>query len=168
MIKIKVKAVSGLKFEIECDDSININELKKLCSEKYNNVPVRLIFKGHVLKDDQIINKSGIEDGSTVIIIKNVIKKKKKKTPQQTMTEPPQPTTMTEPHQPTTTTEPTTEYTPLSENLPEPFAFRLPDIQAAIENNPQIAEIFNNPEFIQQTSDMIRNSLQPTDSLPPE
>ena len=60
-IKVKVKTTSDVKFEINIDPSKSVLELKKAIAikspDKVEPSLQRLIYKGHVLKDDKILNK---------------------------------------------------------------------------------------------------------------
>eukprot|EP01083_Nonionella_stella_P015952 44626_1 len=71
-ITVTIKCTTGQKFTVELTPDKNIKDLKELCS-KETDVEVerqRLIYKGHVLKDDRTIESYGIENEHTVILVK--------------------------------------------------------------------------------------------------
>ncbi len=60
-MKLVVKLSTGAKFDVDAEDSITVEELKALTSQQAD-IPatqIRLIFKGHVLKDPQTLSSYG-------------------------------------------------------------------------------------------------------------
>ena len=53
---IKLKTLDNKMIELTVDSEINIKDLKKIISQKFNNIAIereRLIFKGKQLKDEE-------------------------------------------------------------------------------------------------------------------
>lgn len=61
-MKLNIKCSTGTSFSVEVEESDTIAHFKTVCAEK-SNIPAeqqRLIFGGHVLKDERTIESYGI------------------------------------------------------------------------------------------------------------
>jgi ubiquilin len=60
-IKVTVKLATGAKYELEVEPNISVEDFKALLAEK-SQIPSeqqRLIYSGHVLKNEQTIDQFG-------------------------------------------------------------------------------------------------------------
>ncbi len=71
---IHVKATSGAKITVSVELSLTVAELKAtLAAEDKANVPAnqqRLIYRGHVMKDERVLESYGLADEHTVHLVK--------------------------------------------------------------------------------------------------
>jgi len=70
-VKIHIKATNGDKFQVDINLQSTVADLKIAIHGAYGTEPdsQRLIFKGHVLKDDATLTSYGVEAGQTVILV---------------------------------------------------------------------------------------------------
>jgi len=72
MITVTIKCSTGSNFSISVEPSNTIGEFKQLLVEK-SSIPKeqqRLIYSGHVLKDQQTVESYSIKDGHTVHLVR--------------------------------------------------------------------------------------------------
>jgi hypothetical protein len=61
-MKLSIKLSTGAKFDVDADEDITVEVLKGLAAQQ-SEIPasqIRLIFKGHVLKDPQTLSSYGM------------------------------------------------------------------------------------------------------------
>ena len=70
--KVSFKVSGGEPFDMEVEKSSSVLDLKKKCEEKVKLAPEdqRIIYKGKILKDDQILADLGVDDGHTIHLVK--------------------------------------------------------------------------------------------------
>eukprot|EP01120_Amphizonella_sp_Union-15-10_P016866 TRINITY_DN9150_c0_g1_i1.p1 TRINITY_DN9150_c0_g1~~TRINITY_DN9150_c0_g1_i1.p1 ORF type:complete len:442 (+),score=54.02 TRINITY_DN9150_c0_g1_i1:41-1366(+) len=168
LITVKLKLTNGETFELQVKNSLVIEELKLLLVEKLK-VPVqnqRLIYAGHVLKNDLSLTQYGVKDGHTIHVIKSVTHQSQSPNPQNPITNQasgirgslfglssmPSPDQMSQILQ-----------SPLFRNvLDNPDVLREilmnnPQIRDLVSRNPEIGHVLNDPQTLRQTMEMARN-----------
>eukprot|EP00529_Nitzschia_sp_RCC80_P023855 CAMPEP_0113459894 /NCGR_PEP_ID=MMETSP0014_2-20120614/10700_1 /TAXON_ID=2857 /ORGANISM="Nitzschia sp." /LENGTH=466 /DNA_ID=CAMNT_0000351517 /DNA_START=104 /DNA_END=1504 /DNA_ORIENTATION=+ /assembly_acc=CAM_ASM_000159 len=71
-MKLTIKTLKGGKFEVECDPSQSVLEVKGLIESSNAELPaanMKLIHSGKVLKDDQIIEKCEIKPNDFLVVM---------------------------------------------------------------------------------------------------
>lgn len=126
-ITLHIKTSTGGKFSIEVDPTISVEQFKELLQAQSNVVPAaqRLIYRGHVLKDQRTLDSYGVEDGMTVHLVKG-------STPAASTTAPTTAaSTTTSSAAPTTTTTTTATTTTTTAQSPQPSQQQQPTSPAA-------------------------------------
>lgn len=164
---IVVRKVSGQRMVVDLEDldEMSIFEVKQLVEMEWEDTPSDeqvLIFKGKILKDDDVVNEVGIKDGATVILTKKKAKKKASPTRPTATAPAPMPAApagnpMIPPH--------------MQEMMNNPFMQQMMDnmlsnpdfMEAMVSNNPQMQEVMRqNPELRHalRDPDTIRQAMQ--------
>lgn len=79
---LNIKCTNGDKFSVQASPDTLIQDLRSIIEEKHA-VPAdqqRLIFKGHVLKDEKTLGSYGVQAGNTIILVKGTKKAAEKPT----------------------------------------------------------------------------------------
>ena len=71
-MKLNIQGSSEKKFSIECDQSSQVTELKKIISEEMSCAVenLRLIYAGRILKDEETLESYKIQEGHTIHVVK--------------------------------------------------------------------------------------------------
>lgn len=73
-VKISFKVSGGAQFTLDVSEDWTVRKLKEKCQEN-TEIPVaaqRLIYKGRILKDDDLISSQGLKDGHIMHLVKSV------------------------------------------------------------------------------------------------
>mmetsp|Transcript_20243 Transcript_20243/g.23103 ORF Transcript_20243/g.23103 Transcript_20243/m.23103 type:complete len:555 (+) Transcript_20243:121-1785(+) len=190
-ITLHVRLSNGTNFPILIkDDSLTgttVLSVKKEIFEKEGDCPTerqRLIFKGRILEDDRTLSDYGIEDGSTIHLVKSrastgspATNNNVASTPSSGVTQQEQQQRQTNPFmmpsmapdfsqmQQQMTPERMSQMmnSPLMQGLldnPETMRAMMemnPQMRQLMESNPQLREVMNNPQLLRQSMEMMRN-----------
>ncbi|KAL8432851.1 hypothetical protein Efla_007694 [Eimeria flavescens] len=72
--RVSFKVSGGTQFALDVEEDWSVRTLKEKCQEK-TAIPVaaqRLIYKGRILKDDDLISSQGLKDGHIMHLVKSV------------------------------------------------------------------------------------------------
>ncbi|KAL8445826.1 hypothetical protein Emed_005382 [Eimeria media] len=72
--RVSFKVSGGTQFSLDVEEDWSVRTLKEKCQEK-TDIPVaaqRLIYKGRILKDDDLISSQGLKDGHIMHLVKSV------------------------------------------------------------------------------------------------
>lgn len=156
---IVVRKVSGQRMVVDMEDleELSICEVKQLIELDWTDLSsddMVLIFKGKILKDDDVVRELGIKDAATLILTKK--KKKKKAEPEPAPAPAPAPAPPGHPALPPQ----------MQEMMNNPFVQQMMDnmmqnpdfMEMMLANNPQMQEVMRqNPE--------IRHALRDPDTM---
>ncbi|EAN34375.1 Ubiquitin family protein [Theileria parva strain Muguga] len=89
-LNITVKVSGGEAFTLEVEPEMTVLQLKERCSDKAN-APAdkqRLIFKGRIIKDEEVLSALNVEDGNTIHLVRSGLKPASSAPPTATPTAP--------------------------------------------------------------------------------
>uniref|UniRef100_A0A3B0MZH3 Ubiquitin-related chaperonin, putative n=1 Tax=Theileria annulata TaxID=5874 RepID=A0A3B0MZH3_THEAN len=75
-LNITVKVSGGETFTLDVEPEMTVLQLKEKCSDKAN-APAdkqRLIFKGRIIKDEEVLSALNVEDGNTIHLVRSGLK----------------------------------------------------------------------------------------------
>ncbi|EKX74289.1 ubiquitin family member protein [Theileria equi strain WA] len=75
-VLVTIKISGGETFNLEVDPAMTVLQLKEKCATSANATPdkQRLIFKGRIIKDDEILSNLNIESGNTIHLVRSGVK----------------------------------------------------------------------------------------------
>jgi ubiquilin len=170
-MNLTIKSTSGDKFPVTADAAITVADLKAII-QKLQDIPQdqqRLIYKGHVLKDDKTLAEYSIEEGHTIILVKGTKKPQDKQSATEAKTSTPTPTPIATPSPATSTPTPA----PAAAAAANPFAGLMgnpmfgaaagggnmadmqrqlmenPEMMRSVMESPMMQSLLDNPELMQ-------------------
>lgn len=75
-ITLTIKVSGGEAFSVQVEPEMTVWNLKELCIEKAGVTAdkQRLIFKGRIIKDNEVLSALNMEDGNTVHLVRSAVK----------------------------------------------------------------------------------------------
>lgn len=164
---IVIRKVSGQRMVVDMEDlaDLSIDEVKQLIELEWSDLTsdkIVLIFKGKILKDDDVVKNLGIKDGATLILTKK--KPKKKPSPKKAVPTPapaPPQNPMLPAHMQEMMNNPMMQQMMdrimSNPDFMEAMIANNPQMQAVMQQNPEIRHALRDPDTIRHAMQMIRD-----------
>jgi ubiquilin len=163
---IVIRKVSGQRMVVDMEDlaDLSIDEVKQLIELEWSDLTsdeIVLIFKGKILKDDDVVKDLGIKDGATLILTKKKLKKKPAPKPVARPAPAPPQNPMLPAHMQEMMNNPMMQQMMDSmmsnPDFMEAMIANNPQMQAVMEQNPEIRHALRDPDTIRHAMQMIRD-----------
>lgn len=171
---IVVRKVSGQRMVVDLEDleELSICEVKQLVEIEWSDLEsdqMVLIFKGKILKDDDVVNEMGIKDGATLILTMKKSMKKAAPKPKPAPAPAPPANPMMTPQMQQMLNNPFMQQ--MMDNLMsnpdfmEAMLANNPQMQQVMQSNPELRHALRDPDTMRQAMQMLRDPLAMQEAL---